>query len=651
MLQAFKEKSSVAILVAAMLFSITTVFAQKTTDAQIREIQKLYKESYPLFTKGDSAALPFAERLKKIAATADESIVSRYATLRAGHILRPLDQYAARDYFEKNLEKFEQEQDTILADAYSFYSRIVTSMGEYPPALKYMLDAVELDRALNDTYREVRDLASVGYIHDRMYEFRESIKWSKEALEIALANDDLDGQSDAYNNLGIAYDELAERNGFDRVLFDSALYYNKKSLAILELKKDYGGMRVDYSNIGNSYSKLGDYKMAEEYTLKSLNVPGFEDRKGVTLVNLGKIYLETGRYDEARKILDSAMRNTIAYGNKKYQFEAYYRMHELDIKLGNYKSALENYIAYKSIEDSLLNDRKNQQVVEMNTRFKTAQKERDLAQTRADLVERDIEVKRKNNMLYGSIALIVILGVLGYLVYNQQKLKNRQLKKESELKEALARLETQNRLEEQRLRISRDLHDNIGSQLTFIISAIGNLKFALKDDLKITSKLDEIGDFTKRTINELRDTIWAMNKTSITWEELQPRIADFINSAKRSTEDIDFQYNLSDKIPAEYTFTSVEGINVYRIIQEAVNNSMKYASPNVIELYIAQPSEMFLVQIKDDGNGFDTENYMPGNGIKNMKKRAQEINADFALFSSINGGTRIELRLGGLGQE
>ena len=66
------------------------------------------------------------------------------------------------------------------------------------------------------------------------------------------------------------------------------------------------------------------------------------------------------------------------------------------------------------------------------------------------------------------------------MFYNQQKLKNRQLQKENELKDALIKIETQNRLQEQRLRISRDLHDNIGAQLTFIISSIDYLKYGFE---------------------------------------------------------------------------------------------------------------------------------------------------------------------------
>mgnify|MGYP000315454022 CR=1 FL=1 len=107
------------------------------------------------------------------------------------------------------------------------------------------------------------------------------------------------------------------------------------------------------------------------------------------------------------------------------------------------------------------------------------------------------------------------------------------LQKEIDLKAALATIKTQNRLQEQRLRISRDLHDNVGSQLTFIISSLDNLKYVTKDtNTKLKEKLSNISSFTSDTIYQLRDTIWAMNKNEISIEDLHTRILSFIEKAK-----------------------------------------------------------------------------------------------------------------------
>jgi signal transduction histidine kinase len=261
------------------------------------------------------------------------------------------------------------------------------------------------------------------------------------------------------------------------------------------------------------------------------------------------------------------------------------------------------------------------------------------------LAEKVIEVHRKNNLVYGSFGLATLLALLGVLFYNQQKLKNRQLKKEGELKQALARIETQNKLQEQRLRISRDLHDNIGAQLTFVTSSVDNLKYGLKDaDEKVSLRLGTISAFTTQTIYELRDTIWAMNKTEISFEDLQGRISNFIDNAGSAAEHVEFSFQVSEAIDASKTVSSVTGMNMYRIIQEAVNNALKYAKANVIIVRISlNDGDKNVIVIQDNGKGFDVQNAALGNGLINMKKRARDIEGTIEIKSMKDKGTCITL--------
>lgn len=549
----------------------------------------------------------------------------------------------ALDYFLEAKPILETYNSPYLSDLYYYISDIYSLYSDFPEALEFCLKSLQINTDENIELKKLRDMSFLGYLHDRMYEFQESIIWNRKALKIAEKLNDANGQAVCNGRIGMAYDELAEKDNFNRQLFDSALYYNLKAVRFAKEAGNLGFLRSTYSNIGNSYSKLKQYDKAEEYTIKSLDVPGFEDHKGVTLVNLGKIYLETGRYKESKKLLDSAMQNTITYGTRKYQLEAYYRFHELDLKLGNHKSALENYKAYKEIEDALLNETKTRQIAEMSERFKSVEKEKELAKNRATIAEKDLDLQQKNIQIYGLAIAAIIFSILGYLFYNQQKLKNKQLKKENELKDAILKIETQNKLQEQRLRISRDLHDNIGSQLTFVISSIDNLKygFDIKNKL-LNTKLASISSFTKETIYELRDTIWAMNKNEITFEDLQTRISNFIDKANVSSQGVEFLFEVADEVPQDLSYSSVEGMNIYRIIQEAVNNALKYAEAQKIVVYIKKKNETINVQIIDNGKGFDLEAIEEGNGLMNMNKRAKEINAKLEVHSN-SKGTQVQL--------
>ena len=552
----------------------------------------------------------------------------------------------ALDYFKLATVISENHNNGLLKDLYFEQANIHTIFSEFPEALKYGLKSLEYNKINNIEKNVQRDMSFIGYIYDRMYEFKEAIKWNRDALKLAKNLKDKNAEALCYGRIGIAFDELAEKDNFNKRLFDSALFYNQKAAKLNLQNNDLSFLRRTYSNIGNTYSKLKDYKKAEEFTLKSLEVPGFEENKGVTLVNLGKIYLETNRYQEAKKMLDSAMQNTLTYGTRKYQLEAYFRYHELNVKKGDYKSALKNYIDYKGIEDSLLNETKTKQIAEVSERYKTADKEREILIQRADLAEKNLTIQEQNLQVLGLLALAIVLTLIGFLFYNQQKLKNKQLYKENELKDALIKIETQNKLQEQRLRISRDLHDNIGAQLTFIISSIDNLKYGFEiEDEKLRRKLDGISEFTSSTIYELRDTIWAMNKNEITFEDLQTRISNYIDKAHVFEDKINFTYNVAKNVDLNRKFSSVEGMNIHRVIQESIHNSLKHAKPSQIHVEVAQNLHNLQIIISDNGSGFDIKSSVKGNGLINMQKRINEIGGELEIISKPKNGTQVVITL------
>lgn len=198
------------------------------------------------------------------------------------------------------------------------------------------------------------------------------------------------------------------------------------------------------------------------------------------------------------------------------------------------------------------------------------------------------------------------------------------------------------RIYEQRLKISRDLHDNIGAQLTFIISSVDNLQYGFNiTNNKLTAKLNSISAFTKDTIYELRDTIWAMNKHGISLEDLQVRISNFIDKAHLASSATQFSFTIDPLLHSNLEFSSVKGMNIYRIIQESVNNAIKYANALQLNIELKKSNDAILFKITDNGKGFDQNAVNAGNGLNNMKKRADDIGAQFKIESQMDKGTQI----------
>ncbi|MGK4567100.1 sensor histidine kinase [Flavobacterium sp. 3HN19-14] len=261
------------------------------------------------------------------------------------------------------------------------------------------------------------------------------------------------------------------------------------------------------------------------------------------------------------------------------------------------------------------------------------------------MLQKDIQVRQSRFLLIIIGVFAFFIALIGYLVFRQQKLKNKQQEQEFELKSAITQIETQNKLQEQRLAISRDLHDNIGAQLTFIISSVDNLKFGFNtENSKLDNKLKTISDFAQSTIVELRDTIWAMNNNAITFTDLKNRVLNFIEKAKIAKEEISFSFDI-DKDFQNLKMTSIVGMNIYRAIQEAVNNSIKYAHAGNISIHTKHVDNTIEIYISDDGQGFDIVTTEKGNGLQNMKKRIEGIRGKFSYSSEIGKGTTIKIVL------
>jgi len=595
----------------------------------------LFELSTAHISKNDSLSLDYIDEALKFVTNNDK--LKGKLMFHRGMVFRSKgnDIYAIRDLKESvNILK---DQDTAgIADSFYWLSRIYQRKGQYPLALQYGLNELQLRRIINDSSQVAASMFDLGYTYDRMGEYEKAIEWHKKGLGYYSFADNKKIEAWGTGLIGIAYDELNQ--------LDSALYYNKKAVEAFKKNDQKSYLKTWYSNIGNTYTKMDDLANAEKYTKMSLAMDVPIMSKSVTLVNLGKIYLESGRYQESEKILDSAMRLIKKYDQRRFMSEAFYRFHELRKKQNRYAEALTFFEQYKNNEDELLNEKKTEQIAELSIQYETAEKEREILIQRAELAEQDLVLQKRSYQMYGMLAIAIILGMLGYFFYSQQKSKNRQLQKENELKDALIKIETQNRLQEQRLRISRDLHDNIGSQLTFIISSIDNLKYGFDiQDQQLEERLSEISDFTSETIYELRDTIWAMNKSEITFDDLQSRITNYIDKANLASSETNFNVDIDDTINKELKFSSIQGMNMYRIIQEAVNNAIKYANANSITFSITERKEALAISIVDDGKGFSEKDVEFGNGINNMKKRATDLSAVLLIESKPDQGTSIQL--------
>ncbi len=225
----------------------------------------------------------------------------------------------------------------------------------------------------------------------------------------------------------------------------------------------------------------------------------------------------------------------------------------------------------------------------------------------------------------------IALGVgIGY--YNKTKYNKK-----------IADIENEYKIQTERGRISRDLHDSIGAYANAVLYKTE----LLENEINAVERVDLMNDLkfaSKDIITSLRETVWALKKEIYSGEECLVRVRNFVQPLARFYSHILFK--IEGEAPADTQFHYTKALNLVRIIQEAISNSIKHAQAKNIVVTSNIENNKWKLTIHDDGKGFDYEAAKileTGNGLHNMQLRAFEAGFDFTIETAIDGNTLITI--------
>ncbi|MDD3772240.1 MAG: tetratricopeptide repeat protein [Weeksellaceae bacterium] len=547
-----------------------------------------------------------------------------------------------------NLKKYLNNAETArsidyqkgIADSYSTISLIYFYQGKYDLSTDYFFRTVKIYENLNLEGEIGYQYSLYGY-RLRHTDIEKSMYYMQKGIYLAEKNNRKIDLMGMYDNYGLVKEANNEK--------DSAEFFFRKSLNMKREAKDETGIPYSLNKLGTLYLSLKKFKEAKDFFDEAYAIRlKLNDEIGIAenLSFYGLYYSEIKDFPQAISYYEKALIASKEAGYRWLTLRLYEDFSALLEQQNQFKKALDYHKQYVAYKDSIYNLDVTATKKELEIEFETEVKEKQILEQKADLAEQKIELQQKSFWIYMLISLLIIIGLIGFQIHKTQLLKNKQLIKENELKSALITIEAQNKVQEERLRISRDLHDNIGSQLTFIISSLDNLKFLLqKDNSAYTERISEINNFTRGTILELRDTIWAMNKQNIHLSDLKNRLNNFLKNAQNSIQNIHFELNMNDEIDDSHSFSAFEGVNLFRVIQEAVNNAVKHSAASEIKVNFDQINQHYLISIHDNGKGIDSTQITHGNGLNNMHKRILDIGGELNIRSEINQGTTLEITL------
>jgi signal transduction histidine kinase len=532
------------------------------------------------------------------------------------------------------------------------YLRLALSLkqlGNYDSAFYYYFRSRDLYNELRHTTGEAKALMGIGTLHNRIGSYDSAAVYLFKALHLAESNGNIPLQGSVLNNLGLVMRQLGKT-------IDAIRFYSK-SLQICKETRDLPGAAVAHENLGIAYTDVQDFAEAENhYSLALTTYETLNDTRGLGRININMAamlqaqgrypeaferasralryeeeidnpngtalaYLsmadvsrEMRKYDDAVKYAGSSLGIAVSTGNRQNELEVYQLLHNVYSEQGTYERAYEYLGKATALKDSLFNVAKESIIGDLQAKYETQKKENEIQLLNKDNEIQTLTIGRQRvvrNSLIGGGALVIIIGLLFFNRY---------------------RIAQKHKRQAERVRISSDLHDEIGSTLSSIsmYSAYGKGK-----PTEAVGILEEISSSSQEMIDDMNDIIWSINPRNDTLEKTVDRLHTYASHMAESKRVVlDFQ---SDGIMRDLVLSMEQRKNLYLICKEAINNALKYSGCKTLSVQLHKNKKHLSAQIRDDGKGFDPQGMYEGNGLKNMRQRAEQIRAVLSIQSSTSG--------------
>jgi len=385
-----------------------------------------------------------------------------------------------------------------------------------------------------------------------------------------------------------------------------------------------------FVNVGTSFVMTGRPEMALSYMDSAITV--LEDHNmyiELTKAYLGKtdVLLRLKKPADARKSLERVSQLTDITDNLEDKSSRFMMLYEIEKQEKNYKAALESYENYKSLKDSASEILNSKVVQGLQLKYNVQKKEIELEKERSKTLvlekkNQDERFIRYLTIFVSAIALILILGLV-WVLYSRKVREKQELFSQQLIE----------KIEEDRSRISMDLHDDIGQSLSMLKSKIASVKTENGQDEKIL----ESG--LSRVIEQTREISRSLYPSYLEKIGLVRSVASLSENVQSSTG-IECSFEITDKV--ESLPLNVK-THLYRILQECTNNTIKHSGATALKVSIAEKNGEFTMIYQDNGSGFGSKQ-QKGLGILSMKERAKIINGTVSFDDKGNKSFKLVLK-------
>jgi len=526
--------------------------------------------------------------------------------------------------------------------------------GNYREAAAYCFKAAMLaergadrDTMLADQLIRIYNNIATSLLY--MHEYRKALYYVRKAETLALRLRHYIRLPSILNNKAmICYSTNAPEQAW--------AYYNKA----LTLAKAHHHFQEEYVALYGLATYMTDHhqsRQAISYLEAATRIRGAlnPSYKARTFSALGNIYLMQQDYARAEYYLLLALEKGQLARALDCILQAHRQLAVLGAQTRNYARAFEHMQAAYLLNDSLLNSEKTEAVSRLEVKYRTVQKDKELAQKQLFINDQKRKLYQQNTWIWISslgILLLTSTSLFLFVLYRNNRHKQslqeeriRGMEQEQEIQHLKAIMEGE---EQERARIARELHDGIGGMLAAIKMNFSSLQQQcapvlagtgnggnLERFAKIFDMLNETGSEIRETAHNLMPDILARHGLT---EALQ-LYCDKINAGNRLYLKLRLQ-GQPGQLPEPLR------LPVYRIVQELVQNILKHAEATNALIRLMQDADRLRILIRDNGKGFDAAApVVSGMGLENIRSRVQTLRGEMTVESTPETGTTVQITI------
>lgn len=339
-----------------------------------------------------------------------------------------------------------------------------------------------------------------------------------------------------------------------------------------------------------------------------------------------------------------AIRFAKKYGIRNSLRQNFQLMSEIKEAKQQFGQALKYRKKYDSLNAIMMGEETTKNVHLMEVKYQTEKKNKQIAQQKLTLNQKQQSIERRTTWIWiiiGGLIALAVIFVLSRRNYRHRRKLDQQslltLQKQHEVETLETKMEAR---EEERNRIGKEMHDDIGSSLTTILYLANDLKTDRQQENK--QSIERIGNMAESVVGKMNEIIWSMNRQYDTLDDLiaytRQHGAEFLDNYE-----IDYHFDTPDPVP-DIHLQGEQRRNIYLVIKEALHNIVKHAAATKVCIAF-KIDKLLEVEISDNGKGIDTGKLKRfGNGLRNMQQRMESIGGRFEIAN--NNGTIITLQTG-----